>query len=140
MSETPFTRRLSAILAADVVGYTRLMGADEVGTISQVKALWSDLFEPAVAAHRGRVVKWMGDGALVEFASAVDAVACALAVQLSASLRANHAPQPLVLRIGVNLGDIVIDSHDILGDGVNIAARLEAQDVQRARQDLTSIP
>ena len=82
----------------------------------------------------------MGDGALVEFASAVDAVASALAVQRSASLHANQAPQPLVLRIGVNLGDIVIDGDDILGEGVNIAARLEAQDVQRARQDLTSIP
>jgi adenylate cyclase len=126
MSEPRFARRLSAILAADIVGFTRMMGADEAGTITRVKALWSDLFHPEVAAHRGRVVKMMGDGALVEFASAVDAVGCALAMQRGMTRREPHSDAPLRLRIGVNLGDIVIDGDDILGEGVNIAARLEA--------------
>lgn len=127
MSETAFTRRLSAILAADVVGFTRLMGADEAGTIARMKALWSELFHPAVAAHRGRVVKMMGDGALVEFASAVDAVQCALEVQHRMVQTEGATDAALCLRIGVNLGDIVIDGDDILGEGVNIAARLESQ-------------
>ena len=125
-SEPAFARRLSAILAADIVGFTRMMAADEAGTITRVKALWSDLLLPEVATHRGRVVKMMGDGALVEFASAVDAVGCALALQRAMTRREPQSDAPLRLRIGVNLGDIVIDGDDILGEGVNIAARLEA--------------
>ena len=128
MTETRFTRRLSAILAADIVGFTRLMGADEAGTIVRVKALWTDLFNPAVAFHRGRVVKLMGDGALVEFPSVVDAVNCALDIQRRiGELHDDGHPQPLMMRIGVNLGDVVIDGDDILGEGVNIAARLESK-------------
>jgi len=120
-------RRLAAILAADVVGYSQLVQKDESGTLRNLKELWTGIFEPQVEDHRGRVFKVMGDGALAEFASAVDAVNCAVAVQQA--LRA-RAPAPngtaMQLRIGVNLGDIVVDAGDILGEGVNIAARLEA--------------
>ena len=118
MTDPRTHRRLAAILAADVVGYSRLMGGDETGTLAALRAMWADTFNPAVAAHHGRIVKMMGDGALVEFASAVDAVDCARAVQRALT-------GPLLLRIGVNLGDIVIEGDDIFGDGVNIAARLE---------------
>ena len=115
------TRRLAAILAADVVGYSRLIEADEAATLAQLKALKRDIIDPQVAAHRGRVFKTMGDGFLAEFASVVDAVACAAAIQ-----RANASASSRVeLRIGVNLGDVVVDGDDLLGDGVNIAARLE---------------
>jgi adenylate cyclase len=117
-------RRLAAILAADVVGYSRLMGADEAGTISALKALRQDVIEPLVAAHRGRIVKLMGDGLLVEFQSVVDAVECAIAWQTPPAARPGG--MPLKFRIGINSGDIVIDEGDIYGDGVNIAARLEA--------------
>ena len=120
-------RRLAAILAADVVGYSRLMREDEEGTLGRLKALRADLFDPRVAEHRGRIVKTTGDGALVEFASAVDAVRCALAVQADLAEREAGTPEDaaMVLRIGINLGDIMIEGDDIYGDGVNLAARLE---------------
>jgi len=117
-------RRLAAILAADVVGYSRLMGEDETGTISALKALRTGVIEPLVAAHRGRIVKLMGDGFLVEFRSVVDALECAVSWQT----RPPPAPgeKLLTFRIGVNSGDIVFDEGDIYGDGVNVTARLEA--------------
>jgi adenylate cyclase len=122
-------RRLAAILAADIVGYSRLIGADEAGTLAALRDVWRERFDPAVSTHGGRIVKMMGDGALVEFASAVDAVECAVAIQRAMSEH-NAAPaggEPIEFRIGVNLGDIVIDGDDIFGDGVNLAARLEGQ-------------
>ncbi len=129
MGEPRTQRRLAAVLAADIAGYSRLMGADEAGTLAAMSAVWAEQFNPAVAAHHGRIVKMMGDGALVEFASAVEAVACALAIQQAmASLKQSRPGRaPLEFRIGVNLGDIVIDGDDIFGDGVNLAARLEGQ-------------
>ena len=117
-------RRLAAILAADVVGYSRLMEADEVGTIAALKILRQDVIEPLIAEHRGRIVKLMGDGILVEFHSVVDAVDCAIAWQTRQD--ETSGAKPLQFRIGINLGDIVIDEGDIYGDGVNVAARLEA--------------
>jgi len=127
MAEARVERRLAAILAADVVGYSRLMGADEAGTLAALKRHRETIFDPAVAAHNGRIVKLMGDGAIVEFGSVVDAVNCALSVQRSgASMPNEKAFQPtIVLRIGINLGDVIIENDDIYGDGVNIAARLE---------------
>jgi TolB-like protein len=122
-------RRLVAILAADVVGYTRLMGADEAGTLARLKRFRAEVFDPAIAAEGGRVVKLMGDGALVEFPSVVRAVAAAAALQEAAA--AHQAAEPedrrITLRIGVNLGDVIVEGGDLYGDGVNIAARLEAQ-------------
>jgi class 3 adenylate cyclase len=116
-------RRLAAIMSADVASFSRLMGADEAGTLSALKALRRDVFAPQVAAHKGRVVKLMGDGALVEFPSIVNAVDCALAVQRVLAER--PAEDPIKLRIGVNLGDIIIEGSDIYGDGVNVAARIQ---------------
>jgi class 3 adenylate cyclase len=120
-------RRLAAILAADVVAYSRLMGTDEVGTLAALKAHRRELIDPEIAAHHGRMVKTTGDGALVEFASVVDAVGCAVAIQRGMVNRnANVAEDNrIVFRIGINVGDIIIDGDDIFGDGVNIAARLE---------------
>ncbi len=120
-------RKLAAILAADMVGYSRLIGADEEGTIARQKAHRAELIDPTIAEYRGRIVKLMGDGALVEFASVVDAVKCAVAVQVGMAGRETDVPEDrrIRYRIGVNLGDIVIDGDDILGDGVNIASRLE---------------
>ncbi len=115
-------RRLSAILAADVVGYSKLMAEDEAGTLAVLKAHRSELFDPETARRGGRIVKLMGDGVLVEFPSVVDAVECALAIQQR--LAAEHGK--IKLRIGINLGDVIIDGDDIYGDGVNVAARLEA--------------
>lgn len=127
MTDPREQRRLAAILAADVVGYSRLMGMDEAGTLASLRSRWKDVLTPAVAAHRGRVVKVMGDGVLVEFGSAVDAVECAVAVQDGFS-RANEGvteDQRIVLRIGINLGDVIVEGSDLYGNGVNIAARLE---------------
>src|SRR4249919_2822204 len=120
-------RKLAAILAADVVGYSRLMGADEAGTLAALKRHRETIFDPAVAAHNGRIVKLIGDGAIVEFGSVVDAVNCALSVQRSgAALPDATARKPtIVLRIGINLGDVIFENDDLYGDGVNIAARLE---------------
>jgi len=123
----PVERRLAAIMAADVVSYSRLMGTDEVGTLRKLKAHRRELVDPAIAGHRGRIVKTTGDGMLVEFASVVDAVACAVAVQRGMlSRNAEEAEDKRVIfRVGINVGDIIIDGDDIFGDGVNIAARLE---------------
>jgi adenylate cyclase len=127
MPEQRVNRKLAAILAADVVGYSRLMGADEAGTLSALKQHRQAVFDPAVAAHNGRIVKLIGDGTIVEFGSVVDAVNCALSVQRADGALPNDAlGQPkIVLRIGINLGDVIIEGDDIYGDGVNIAARLE---------------
>jgi len=122
------TRRLAAILAADVAGYSRLMGADEEGTLERLKALRHELLDPKIADHHGRIVKTTGDGLLVEFASVVDAVRCAVAVQ-QAMLERNTgvaADNRIELRIGINLGDVIVEGDDLYGDGVNIAARIEA--------------
>lgn len=116
-------RRLAAILAADVVGFSAMMAKDETGTLSTLIAFRNDVFDPLVASHNGRIVKLMGDGTLVEFASVVDAVSCALAVQVAVQ---ELDTSTIKLRIGVNLGDVMTDGDDIYGDGVNIAARLEA--------------
>jgi class 3 adenylate cyclase/pimeloyl-ACP methyl ester carboxylesterase len=127
MAEERTQRRLAAILAADVVGYSRLMGADEVGTLRALKAHRRELVDPAIAGHRGRIVKTTGDGMLVEFASIIDAITCAIAVQRGMIGRNAEVPEEkrIVFRVGVNVGDIIIDGDDILGDGVNVAARLE---------------
>ncbi len=120
-------RRLSAILAADVVGYSRLMEDDEVGTLERLKALREKLIDPLVARHKGRVVKLMGDGLLLEFQSVVEAVECAVAWQRGAGEgQADLGPdKALRYRIGINLGDVIVEGEDIYGDGVNVAARLE---------------
>jgi adenylate cyclase len=125
MAEQRTTRKLAAILAADVVGYSRMMGADEAGTLAALKRHRETVFDPAVAEHNGRIVKLIGDGALVEFGSVVDAVNCALSVQQKAAKRETTAEPNITLRIGINLGDVIIEGDDIYGDGVNIAARLE---------------
>jgi adenylate cyclase len=120
-------RRLAAILAADIAGYSRLMGADEEGTLAALKALRRELFDPKIAEHQGRIVKTTGDGALAEFASAVDAVRCALDIQRGMAERNTNvaADRRIEFRIGINVGDIIMDDGDIYGDGVNIAARIE---------------
>ena len=127
MVEERINRRLAAVLAADVVGYSRLMEADEAGTLAALKRHREAIFDPAVIAHNGRIVKLIGDGVIAEFGSVVDAVNCALSVQRSgASTPDRSAMQPtIVVRIGINLGDVIIEGNDIYGDGVNIAARLE---------------
>jgi adenylate cyclase len=127
MAEERVQRRLAAIMAADVVGYSRLMGEDETGTLNALKELRAGLIDPAIREHRGRMVKLMGDGALVEFASVVDAVECAFAIQQSMADKNAGASdnKQIVFRIGINLGDIIIEGRDIYGDGVNVAARLE---------------
>jgi adenylate cyclase len=122
------TRRLAAILAADVAGYSRLMGADEEGTLERLKALRRELVDPKIAEHHGRLVKTTGDGVLVEFASVVDAVRCAVEVQQVIPERNTGiaADKRIELRIGINLGDVIVEGDDLYGDGVNIAARIEA--------------
>ena len=121
------TRRLAAILAADVAGYSRLIEADEEGTLGRLKALRAEIIDPKIAGHKGRIVKTTGDGLLVEFASVVDAVRCA--AELQAAIAESNAPLPtdrrIEFRIGINVGDIVVEDGDIFGDGVNVAARLE---------------
>jgi class 3 adenylate cyclase/pimeloyl-ACP methyl ester carboxylesterase len=120
-------RRLAAILVADIEGYSRLMGVDEVGTLATLKAHRRDLFDSAIATHHGRIVKTTGDGVLVEFPSVVDAVGCAVGIQRGMASRNSHVPadKRIVFRLGINVGDIIIDGDDIFGDGVNIAARLQ---------------
>jgi class 3 adenylate cyclase len=123
----PVERRLAAILAADVASYSRLMGHDEVATLRALQAHRRELVDPTIARHRGRIVKTTGDGMLVEFASIVDAVGCAVSIQRGMIGR-NAGVRPdrqIVFRIGINVGDIIIDGDDIFGDGVNVAARLE---------------
>jgi adenylate cyclase len=128
MAEDRVQRRLAAILSADVVGYSRLMGIDEAGTLARLKAMRRDLFDPLIVAHSGRIFKLMGDGALVEFASAVDAVTCAIEVQKKVRERNEGSPEEsrIQFRIGINVGDIIVDGDDIYGDGVNVAARIQA--------------
>jgi TolB-like protein/class 3 adenylate cyclase/tetratricopeptide (TPR) repeat protein len=120
-------RRLAAVLAADVAGYSRLMGVDEEGTLARLKVARKAIVDPAIASHRGRIVKTTGDGMLVEFASAVDAVRCSVEVQRAITTQNAAVPQDVRIefRIGIHVGDIIIDDNDIFGDGVNIAARLE---------------
>src|ERR1700752_4699865 len=121
-------RRLTAIVVADVVGYSRLMGADEEGTLAALKTLRREVADPKIKEHRGRIVNTTGDGLLSEFASVVDAVRCAVEVQREMAERnaGVQAERRIDLRIGINLGDVMIDDDDIFGDGVNVAARLEA--------------
>ena len=124
--DTAPARRIAAILAADVAGYSRLVGADEVGTLARLKTHRRDLVDPKIDEHRGRIVNTTGDGLLVEFASAVDAVRCAVAVQRSMAVEADKPPEGQIqFRVGINVGDVLADGDDILGDSVNIAARLE---------------
>ena len=127
MAEERVQRRLAAILAADVVGYSRMMGEDEAGTRARFNAHLHELIEPAIASRRGRIVKTTGDALLVEFASVVDAVQCAVDIQKDMAERNADGPddRQIVFRIGVNLGDVIIEGDDIHGDGVNVAARLE---------------
>src|SRR5215217_6127208 len=128
MAEDRVQRRLAAILAADVAGYSRLMGNDEEGTLAALKACRREVIDPKSAEHRGRIVSTAGDGALFEFASAVDAAHCAIEIQREMAERNSVIPEDrrIEFRIGINVGDIIIDGGDIYGDGVNIAARLES--------------
>ena len=128
MASERVERRLTAILAADVAGYSRLMGADEEGTLARLKAYRRELIDPKIAEHRGRIVKTTGDGLLAEFASVVDAVRCAVEIQDEMAKRNADEPpdRRIEFRVGINVGDIIIDESDIFGDGVNVAARLEA--------------
>ncbi len=127
MSSEHVERRLMAIMAADVAGYSRLMGADEEGTLAHLKSFRKTLVDPKIVEHRGHIVKTTGDGMLVEFASAVDAARCAAEIQRGMAEQNSDAPQDnrIKFRIGVHVGDIISDDNDIFGDGVNIAARLE---------------
>jgi adenylate cyclase len=120
-------RRLAAILAADVVGYSRLMGFDEIGTLASLKTHRREVIDPAIAEYGGRIVKTTGDGMLVEFASAVDAVTCAMLVQGKMAERNEDAVVKINFRIGINIGDIIVDGDDIFGDGVNVAVRVESE-------------
>jgi TolB-like protein len=121
-------RRLAAILAADVVEYSRLMERDEAGTMAALKSVRTGILQPALTRHRGRLVKLMGDGVLVEFASAVNAVSCAVELQEAMAAASRDIPEDrrIVLRVGINLGDVMVEGSDLYGDGVNIAARLES--------------
>src|SRR5215813_3219629 len=122
------TRRLSAILAADVAGYSRLMGVDEEGTHERLQTHLRDLINPKIGEHRGRIVKNTGDGFLAEFPSVVDAVRCAVEVQREMAERNEETPpeKRIEFRVGINLGDVIVEGDDLYGDGVNIAARIEA--------------
>jgi class 3 adenylate cyclase len=128
MAEERIDRRLAAIFAGDIAGYSRLMSIDEEGTLRQLKAHRKELVDPRIIEHRGRIVKTTGDGMLVEFVSVVDAVRCAVDIQRGMTDRNTHVPpeKRIQFRIGLNVGDIIIDGDDIYGDGVNVAARLEA--------------
>jgi TolB-like protein/class 3 adenylate cyclase len=128
--DTPLAReqrRLAAIVAADVVGYSRLMGRDESGTLAALKALRREVIDPPIAAHGGRIVKTTGDGLLLEFPSVVDAVRCVVEVQTAMAAKIADVPEDcrIAFRFGINIGDIIIDGEDIFGDGVNVAARLQ---------------
>jgi len=127
MARENMDRRLAAIISADVVGYSRLMGIDEAGTLRALQAHRAELIDPTIAERNGRVVKLMGDGLLVEFASAIDAVECAVAIQQGMAVRNARVPDDrmLAFRIGINLGEVIIEGDDIYGDGVNVAARLQ---------------
>src|SRR6202030_4314629 len=127
LSSERVDRRLAAVLAADVAGYSRLMGLNEERTLANLKSFRKTLVDPSIAAHRGRIVKTTGDGMLVEFASAVDAARCAMEVQRGMAAQNADVPQDVKIefRIGIHVGDIIFDDNDIFGDGVNIAARLE---------------
>src|SRR5579859_6767683 len=120
-------RRLAAVVAADMVGYSRLMEVDEAGTLARLKAYRIELIDPAIAKNRGRIIKTTGDGMLIEFQSVVDAVVCAVEIQRRMARRNADVPpaRQIQFRIGINLGDMIVDEGDIFGDGVNIAARLE---------------
>jgi adenylate cyclase len=128
MTEERVDRRLAAFLAADIAGYSRLMGVDEEGTLRQLKAHRKALVDPKITEHRGRIVKTTGDGMLVEFVSVVDAVRCAVDIQRVMVERNAEVPleKRIQFRVGINVGDIISDDNDIYGDGVNVAARLEA--------------
>jgi class 3 adenylate cyclase len=128
MVEERVTRKLAAILATDVVGYSRLMSVDERGTLAQMTAHLDEIFKPAITEHRGHVVKTTGDGLLAEFPSAVEAVECAGQIQTSMAERTKDDPEErrVVFRIGINVGDIITQDGDIFGDGVNVASRIEA--------------
>jgi len=124
--ETGLARRIAAIFAADVAGYSRRVGDDEEGTLARLRALRRDLVDPEIGAHHGRIVNTTGDGLLVEFASVVDAVRCAVGVQRGMAAAAAGPPERRIeFRVGINVGDVLADGDDILGDSVNIAARLE---------------
>ena len=122
MAQRRVERRLAAILAADVAGYSRLTGADEEGTLERLRTLRGELIDPAVNEHRGRIVKTTGDGFLVEFASVVDAVRCAIVVQRGMARRNTEVSveKRILFRVGINLGDVVAEGDDLLGDGVNV--------------------
>ncbi len=128
MTTATATRRLAAIFAADVVGYSRLMGADEEGTHERFKAHLRELVDPKIREHRGRIVKTTGDGVLAEFSSVVDAVCCAAEIQRAMVDRGTDMAEDrrIKFRVGINLGDVIVEDRDIYGDGVNVAARLEA--------------
>src|SRR5712691_6184031 len=120
-------RRLAAILTADVAGYSRLIGEDEEGTLGRLRSIRAEVIDPKLAEHRGRLVKTTGDGLLVEFGSVIDALRCAVEIQREMAGRSDEFPpdRRVDFRIGINVGDIVVENGDILGDGVNVAARLE---------------
>jgi adenylate cyclase len=132
-------RRLIAILAADVAGYSRLVGADEEGTLAQWKAHWRELIDPKIKEHHGRIVRITGDGLLLEFESVLAAVRCAVDVQRAMVQRNTEVPQEkrIEFRMGINVGDVIRDGNDVWGDGVNVAARLEAlSEPSRPRQPI----
>ena len=120
-------RRLAAIVSADVAGYSRLMGQDESGTLAALKAIRQEVVDPAIASHGGRIVKTTGDGLLLKFPSVVNAVRCAVEVQAAMASKTVDVPEDrrIAFRIGINLGDIIVEGDDIFGDGVNVAARLQ---------------
>src|SRR5689334_18206505 len=119
------TRRLAAIMAADLVGYSRLIGTDEQGTLNRLRSIRTEVVDPKINEHHGRLVKTSGDGLLVEFGSVIDALRCAVEVQRSMAERNTEYANRIEFRIGINVGDIAVEDGDIFGDGVNVAARLE---------------
>ncbi len=127
MAEERVQRRLAAILAADVVGYSSLMEQDETGTLARLRSLRAEVFDPTTDQFNGRIFKNTGDGALAEFSSAVDAVQCAIDIQRALALRNADLPEDLriILRIGISLGDVIVEGDDLYGNGVNVAARME---------------